>query len=107
MQKELQSIFDALPHAEQCAMLGIKADAVKPKPQPLSTAPSNDAVPVLDASNTPPKEQKDVPKTPAVSGEVENGAANGDTTAKKAGRPKNPETAAKVRPTLPQLLQCY
>ncbi|VDB91461.1 unnamed protein product [Peniophora sp. CBMAI 1063] len=95
MQKELQSIFDALPHAEQCSMLGIKADAVpKSKLQPLPSVPSIDSVPVLDASNAPPKE-KEAPKTPAVNGgEAENGAT-GETAAKKVGRPKNPETAAK------------
>lgn len=90
MQKELQAIFDALPLIERNAMLGIKADAPKPKPQPLSTAPSNDAVPISDASNTP---QKDKEKAPT-SGEAENGQ---DAAAKKAVRPKNPETAAKVR----------
>ncbi|KZV69641.1 hypothetical protein PENSPDRAFT_735220 [Peniophora sp. CONT] len=93
MQKELQMIFDAFPLIERNAMLGIKADAPKPKPQPLSTAPSNDAVPISDASNTP---QKDKEKAPA-SGEAENGQ---DAAAKKAGRPKNPETAAKEQERL-------
>ena len=97
MQKELQSIFEALPHVEQCAMLGIKPDAVKPKPQP-QPQPSNDAVPVVDASNTPPKEVKEPTKVPVANGEAENASGTGDADKKKVGRPKNPETAAKVRP---------